>query len=417
MKLKDPESAYQRLVPDAVCYQYDIGVLVSKLRQAATHKQRKTVERLIHALKEACKGSLDTLEYAQIQLECGRAAYAIEKKELAFQSIELGIAILTPIVNCSNEHRHFHGVALWMQGLLLHEQKNLSLKALEYFKSSLAEFEILALPYQAIWPTTEWYHAAIQEMRQQLNQYWEVNPDGVSVESVSPERTERPASPGPVPKPTAGDAPSSNTQILRLPVAGDNPPDSAPPARPQASHLAAATRKPGSRVGWVEARLAVARPRLLNIIGRIPAGGFGVDGQLPHRLGSIRVEGEVKAFNIQGVQCRLYSLRTALGIIRLSSAKNYFILKVVGDSMDRAGISPGDFVLMAQQDTAEQGDIVAAEINSEDEGATLKSFARRGRRICLVPNSSNLKYQEQYFDPGASGFSIRGVVIGVFKPS
>jgi hypothetical protein len=406
--LKNLDSAYHRLIPDAICYQYGIDVLVNQMRQAAAQKQRKSVERLILALKEASAGSLDALERAQIQLECGRAAHAIEKKELAFQHIEQGIAILNPLVNSSNEHRHFRGVAMWMLGIVLNEQKPLSLKALEYFKGSLADFEILALPNQTIWPTTEWYRAAILEMRQQLNQYWEMEPEAAPAD--------RPSSPAPAPRPPAGEAPSSNTEILRLPVAGDKPPESAPSDQPPARGGIAPAKKPGARVAWVEARLAVTRPRQLNIIGRIPAGGFGPDGQLPYRLGGIRIDGEMKDFTLLGVQCRLFSLRANLGILRLTSTRNYFILKVVGDSMNRAGIDPGDFVLVVQQDTCEAGDIVAAEINGVDDGATLKVFARQGRRISLVPKSSNPKYEEQFFDHGSNGFSIRGIILGVFKP-
>lgn len=406
--MKDLESAYHRLIPDAICYQHGIDILVNQMRQAAAQKQRKNVDRLILALKEASAGSLAVLERAQIQIECGRAVYAVDKKEQAFQHIEQGIAVLNPLVTSSNEHRHFHGVALWMLGLLLHEQKPLSLKALDCFKGSLADFEILALPNQTIWPTTEWYRAACQEMRQQLNQYWESEPESAPVD--------RPSVSVQAPRQPAGEAPASNTEMLRLPVAGDKPPESPQVDQPPARGVVAPAKKSGARVEWVEARLAVNRPRQLNIIGRIPAGGFGPDGQLPYRLGSIRIDGEMKDFTLLGVQCRMFSLRANLGIIRLTSTRNYFILKVVGDSMNRAGIDPGDFVLLVQQDACEPGDIVAAEINGVDDGATLKIFARRGRRISLVPKSSNTSYEEQYFDQGSNGFSIRGVVLGVFKP-
>lgn len=406
--LKDLESTYHRLIPDAICYQHGIDVLVNQMRQAAAQKQRKNVERLIFALKEASAGKLDSLERAQIDIECGLATYAVDRRELAFQLIEQAVAVLNPLVTNANEHRHFRGVALWMLGLLVHEQKPLSLKALEHFKGGLADFEILALPNQTIWPTTQWYRAACQEMRQQLNQYWESELVAAPVD--------RPSIPTQSPRPPAGGAPLSNTEILHLPVAGDKSPESPSENPPPASGVVAPAKKTSARVEWVEARLVVTRPRQLNIIGRIPAGGFGPDGQLPYRLGGIRIDGEMKDFNLLGVHCRLFSLRANLGIIRLTATRNYFILKVVGDSLNRAGIDPGDFVLVVQQDTCEAGDIVAAEVAGVDEGATLKIFNRRGRRISLVPKSNNPAYEEQYFDQGSTGFSIRGVVLGVFKP-
>ena len=53
-----------------------------------------------------------------------------------------------------------------------------------------------------------------------------------------------------------------------------------------------------------------------------------------------------------------------------------FLLKVVGDSMVDAAITDGDWVVVRQQPTAENGDIVAAMIDGE---ATVKTFKRRGR--------------------------------------
>jgi repressor LexA len=52
-----------------------------------------------------------------------------------------------------------------------------------------------------------------------------------------------------------------------------------------------------------------------------------------------------------------------------------FLLKVVGDSMIDAAICDGDWVVVRQQPTADNGDIVAAMIDGE---ATVKTFNRRG---------------------------------------
>ena len=50
-----------------------------------------------------------------------------------------------------------------------------------------------------------------------------------------------------------------------------------------------------------------------------------------------------------------------------------FMLKVVGDSMVEAAICDGDWVVVRQQPTAENGEIVAAMIDGE---ATVKTFKR-----------------------------------------
>jgi repressor LexA len=61
-----------------------------------------------------------------------------------------------------------------------------------------------------------------------------------------------------------------------------------------------------------------------------------------------------------------------------------FLLKVVGDSMIDAAISDGDWVVVRQQPTADNGDIVAAMIEGE---ATVKTFQRRDGRVWLLPHN------------------------------
>lgn len=62
-----------------------------------------------------------------------------------------------------------------------------------------------------------------------------------------------------------------------------------------------------------------------------------------------------------------------------------FMLKVVGDSMIDAAICDGDFVVVRQQQTAENGDIVAALL---DEEATVKVFKQRDGHTWLLPRNS-----------------------------
>ena len=62
-----------------------------------------------------------------------------------------------------------------------------------------------------------------------------------------------------------------------------------------------------------------------------------------------------------------------------------FMLKVVGDSMIEAAIADRDWVVVRQQPTAENGDIVAAMIDGE---ATVKTFKRRDGHVWLMPHNS-----------------------------
>lgn len=70
------------------------------------------------------------------------------------------------------------------------------------------------------------------------------------------------------------------------------------------------------------------------------------------------------------------------------SGEQTFILRVKGESMIEAGILDGDFVVVKQQPTAVNGDIVVAMI---DEEATVKTFYREADRIRLQPENSALE--------------------------
>jgi repressor LexA len=61
-----------------------------------------------------------------------------------------------------------------------------------------------------------------------------------------------------------------------------------------------------------------------------------------------------------------------------------FLLRVAGDSMVEAAITDGDWVVIRQQPTAENGDIVAAMIDGE---ATVKTFKRRDGHVWLLPHN------------------------------
>ncbi|MGX7826832.1 transcriptional repressor LexA [Actinokineospora sp. 24-640] len=61
-----------------------------------------------------------------------------------------------------------------------------------------------------------------------------------------------------------------------------------------------------------------------------------------------------------------------------------FMLKVAGDSMINAAIANDDWVVVRQQPTAENGDIVAAMIDNE---ATVKTFKRRDGHAWLLPQN------------------------------
>ena len=85
-----------------------------------------------------------------------------------------------------------------------------------------------------------------------------------------------------------------------------------------------------------------------------------------------------------------------------------FALQVKGDSMIDAGILDGDKVIVKQQGTAENGEIVCAVINGE---ATLKRFFKKDGVITL--KAENEKYAPIAISEGE--FRIAGRVVGLLR--
>ncbi|WP_043654142.1 transcriptional repressor LexA [Nocardia thailandica] len=83
-----------------------------------------------------------------------------------------------------------------------------------------------------------------------------------------------------------------------------------------------------------------------------------------------------------------------------------FLLKVVGQSMVDAAICDGDWVVVRQQNVADNGDIVAAMIDGE---ATVKTFKRTGKDVWLMPHNP-------HFDPiPGNDAQVLGKVVTVIR--
>ncbi|MDT4914342.1 MAG: repressor LexA, partial [Pseudonocardiales bacterium] len=83
-----------------------------------------------------------------------------------------------------------------------------------------------------------------------------------------------------------------------------------------------------------------------------------------------------------------------------------FLLEVVGDSMIEAAICSGDYVVVRQQPTAENGEIVAAMIDGE---ATVKTFRRRDGHAWLMPQNP------AYSPIPADDATILGRIVAVLR--
>jgi len=90
----------------------------------------------------------------------------------------------------------------------------------------------------------------------------------------------------------------------------------------------------------------------------------------------------------------------------LVKSDSVFMLKVQGESMIEAGILDHDLILVRQQQTANNGDIVVALLENE---ATVKRFFREKNLIRLQPENSQMSpiYSRDV--------TVLGKVIGVFR--
>lgn len=88
---------------------------------------------------------------------------------------------------------------------------------------------------------------------------------------------------------------------------------------------------------------------------------------------------------------------------------SHFVLRVQGDSMVGDGILDGDYVVVREQKSAENGDLVVAEL---DDGATIKRFYRKRSYVEL--HSANPKYKPIVVGEHQS-LSIAGIYRGLLR--
>ena len=93
----------------------------------------------------------------------------------------------------------------------------------------------------------------------------------------------------------------------------------------------------------------------------------------------------------------------------LSGKGQHYALEVKGDSMIEAGINDGDIVVIREQSSAENGDIVVALV--EDHEATLKRYRRRGNMIAL--EAANPAYETRVFPDHL--VKVQGRLVGLIR--
>jgi repressor LexA len=152
------------------------------------------------------------------------------------------------------------------------------------------------------------------------------------------------------------------------------------------------------------------KPRALRIVSGnakpYPGNSGGIDGFYQQKeLVNVPIVGKVTAGQpILAVENIDDTFPLPVNLVGNSTV---FMLRVKGDSMVEAGILDNDFVLVRQQSSAGNGDMVVALLGEE---ATVKTFYKEKDYIRLQPENRYLKPIIVKDD-----ISILGKVIGVFR--
>jgi repressor LexA len=147
------------------------------------------------------------------------------------------------------------------------------------------------------------------------------------------------------------------------------------PAKPRALNLAGREQKAPATTG------ETAGIRMLPLLGQIAAGA------------PLLAEGQVEEL------LPVPELLTASG--------ENFLLRIRGDSMIEDGIHNGDYVVVRRQDTADDGEIIAALVDGGE--ATVKRIYRESDRIRLQPANSSMA------PIYADDVVVLGRIVGVFR--
>ena len=93
----------------------------------------------------------------------------------------------------------------------------------------------------------------------------------------------------------------------------------------------------------------------------------------------------------------------------IAGSGHHYALEVKGDSMIEAGINDGDVVVIREQITADNGDIVVALVEGQE--ATLKRYRRHGSSIALEP--ANAAYETRVLPDNM--VKVQGRLVGLIR--
>jgi repressor LexA len=131
---------------------------------------------------------------------------------------------------------------------------------------------------------------------------------------------------------------------------------------------------------------------------------------VPTRVGGRAVELPLLGFVAAGAPIEAIASTETIAVPEtLVGKRDSYVLRVKGDSMIDEQIRDGDFVIVEDRKSADNGEMVIALVGGLD--VTLKKFYRENGRVRLQP--ANPALQPLLFN--ADQVQVQGVVVGVMR--
>ena len=146
-------------------------------------------------------------------------------------------------------------------------------------------------------------------------------------------------------------------------------------------------------------RLTPAATLATGVGSDVLAGAPAADARTIPVIGEIAAGGPIEAYQDASESVSVPDF--------IRSGDGTYVLRVRGDSMVDAHIMDGDLVVIREQQTASDGDIIVAQV--EENSVTLKRFFKEADRVRLQP--ANEHYEPQFY----SDVNIQGKLVGVIR--
>jgi repressor LexA len=132
---------------------------------------------------------------------------------------------------------------------------------------------------------------------------------------------------------------------------------------------------------------------------------------LPSRGGGRAIELPMLGYVAAGMPIEAVTTAESIAVPEslVSGKRDTYVLRVRGDSMIDEQIRDGDWVVVEDRKSADNGEMVIALVGGND--VTLKTFYKENGRIRLQP--ANATMQPILVDPDA--VQIQGVIVGVMR--